>query len=204
MYFGKEILIVKKSIFFVLGLMLALLLLGTLSVAAKSLDEQRAEIREKNEEVLEKLYEEIPSAQSAVENNYGYAVLHNTGVKVLLFGSAHGRGLAVSNMDGEEVFLRMQEGDVGLGVGAKEYALIFVFETEAAWEGFVRSSGWKAGGSATAAANDGVNGGSLEGAAMIADGVWVYQLTTKGLALELSLKGTRIYPDKKLNDLSKH
>ena len=39
---------------------------------------------------------------------------------------------------------------------------------------------------------------------MAGDGIWVYQLTTKGLALELAIKGTRIYPDKDLNDLSKH
>ena len=175
----------KRSILRLVSLTLTILLLGTLSVAAKSLDEERAEIREKNAQILDMLYEEIPSAQYAVENHYGYAILHNTGVKVLLFGSAHGRGLAVNNADGEEVFLRMQEGQVGLGIGAKEYALVFVFETEEAWEKFVRSSGWKAGGAATAAANDGVSGGSIEGAVMADDGVWVYQLTTKGLALEL-------------------
>lgn len=194
----------NRKIIRLFALTFALLLLGAASVFAASLDEQREEIREKNAQVLESLYEEIPSAQSAVENNYGYAILHNTGVKVLLFGSAHGRGLAVNNETGEEVFLRMQEGQAGLGIGVKEYALIFVFETPEAWEGFVRSSGWKASGSATAAANDGVNGGSLEGAALAADGVWVYQLTTKGLALELSIKGTRIYPDKSLNDFSRH
>ncbi len=186
------------------ALTLALFLLGTLSVSAKSLDEERAELQEKREWTLAELYEEIPSAQYAIENSYGYAVLNNTGVKVLLFGRAHGRGTAVNNETGEEVFLRMQEGQMGLGIGAKEYALIFVIETPEAWEGFVRSSGWKASGSATAAANDGVSGGSIEGAALAADGIWVYQLTTKGLALELSIKGTRIYPDKDLNDLSKH
>ncbi len=194
----------NKKIASLFLLMIALLLLGTASAFAKSLDEERAELEEKREWTLAKLYEEIPSAQYAVENSYGYAVLNNTGVKVLLFGNAHGRGTAVNNETGEEVFLRMQEGQVGLGVGAKEYALIFIFETPEAWESFVRSSGWKASGAATAAAIDGVNGGSLEGAALAADGIWVYHLTTKGLALELSIKGTRIYPDKKLNDLSQH
>ena len=83
-------------------------------------------------------------------------------------------------------------------------AAIFVFDTPEAWEGFVRSSGWKASGAATAVASDGVNGDSFEGAVMAGDGIWVYQLTTKGLALELAIKGTRIYPDKDLNDWSKH
>ncbi len=194
----------KKIVVRLLTMTLVLLLLGTLSAAAKSLDEEREELREKREWTLGKLYEEIPSARYAVENSYGYAVLNNTGVKILLFGSAHGRGTAVNNDTGEEVFLRMKEGQAGLGIGVKEYALIFVFDTPEAWESFVTSSGWKAGGSATAAASDGVNGDGIEGATMAAEGVWVYQLTTKGLALELAIKGTRIYPDKDLNDLSKH
>ncbi len=194
----------KKSLIRLFSLTLAILLLGTVSVFAKSLDEERQELREKNDWTLEKLYEEIPSAQYAVENSYGYAILNNTGIKVLLFGSAHGRGMAVNNVTGEEVFMRMQEQQAGLGIGVKEYALIFIFDNEEAWEAFVRSSGWKVGGSATAAANDGVTGDSLEGAVVAGDGIWLYQLTTKGLALELSVKGTRIYPDKKLNDLSKH
>ena len=33
-----------------------------------------------------------------------------------------------------------------------------------------------------------------------APGIFVYQMTTKGLAVELSLKGTNYYRDKKLND----
>lgn len=185
------------------ALTLVLFLLGASSVFAKSLDEEREELREKRDWTLEQLYEEIPSAQYAVENSYGYAVLNNTGVKIFVLGSAHGRGSAVNNVTGEEVFLRMQEGQAGLGLGVKEYALVFVFDTEEAWEGFVRSSGWKASGAATAAASDGVNGDSFEGAAVVGDGIWVYQLTTKGLALELAIKGTRIYPDKDLNDLSK-
>ncbi len=194
----------RKNIVRLFALTFALLLLGVSSVFAASLDEERAELQEKREWTLAKLYEEIPSAQYAVENSYGYAVLNNTGFKILVFGSAHGRGTAVNNETGEEVFLRMKEGQAGLGIGVKEYALIFVFDTPEAWEGFVRSSGWKASGAATAAASDGVNGDSFEGAVMAGDGIWVYQLTTKGLALELAIKGTRIYPDKDLNDWSKH
>ena len=194
----------KKTTLRLFSLTLALLLLASLPVFAKSLDEERAELQEKREWTLGKLYEEIPSARYAVENSYGYAVLNNTGVKILVLGSSHGRGTAVNNETGEEVFLRMQEGQAGLGLGVKEYALIFIFDTPEAWEGFVRSSGWKASGAATAAANDGVNGDSFEGAAVVGDGIWVYQLTTKGLALELAIKGTRIYPDKDLNDFSKH
>ena len=39
----------------------------------------------------------------------------------------------------------------------------------------------------------------MEGASIAANGVWVYQITKKGLTLDASIKGTKIYPDKKLN-----
>ena len=181
-----------------------LMTLFTMTAAAKSCDEQREELRQKTEETLEELYEKVPSARYVIENSYGYAVLNNTGVKILVLGSAHGRGMAINNETGEEVFMRMQEGQVGLGIGAKEYALIFAFETPEAWETFVRASGWKASGAATAVADDGVNGDGIEGAVLADNGIWVYQMTTKGLALELSIKGTRYYPDKKLNDPDRH
>ena len=53
--------------------------------------------------------------------------------------------------------------------------------------------------SAEAAANDGVTGDSIEGASIAANGIWVYQMTKKGLTLDASIKGTKIYVDKKLN-----
>ncbi len=41
-------------------------------------------------------------------------------------------------------------------------------------------------------------GGGLTGAVQVADGAWVYQMTESGLAAELTVKGTRHYPDKAL------
>mgnify|MGYP003223921099 CR=1 FL=1 len=50
-----------------------------------------------------------------------------------------------------------------------------------------------------AAAGDGVNGDALEGSFQVAPGMWMYQVTTKGLAADLTVKGTRFYVDKDLN-----
>ena len=92
----------------------------------------------------------------------------------------------------------MKEMGVGLGLGVKEYDLIFVIGTETAWDSFI-SGDIKFATSAEAAANDGVTGDSIEGASIAAKGIWVYQITKKGLTLDASIKGTKIYPDKKLN-----
>ena len=61
------------------------------------------------------------------------------------------------------------------------------------------SSGWAIGGQASAAAKAGDRGGSYQGAVAIADGIWLYQLTDAGLALELTVKGTKYYKDNDLN-----
>jgi lipid-binding SYLF domain-containing protein len=76
--------------------------------------------------------------------------------------------------------------------------VIFVFDTEKALDSFA-NSGWDFGGQATAAAKNGDKGAAMAGAASVADGVWMYQLTDKGIALELTAKGTKYYKDGDLN-----
>ena len=76
--------------------------------------------------------------------------------------------------------------------------LVFVFDTEPAFNSFV-NSGWEFGGQSTAAAKTGEKGGAMAGAASVAEGVWMYQLTEKGLALDISATGTKYYKDDALN-----
>ena len=159
---------------------------------------ERAKIDELSEKALANLYEKVPSAERVIENCYAYATLSNTGMKLGIFGDAHGRGLAVNNETGERLYMRMKEMGIGIGLGVKEYDLIFVIGTETAWNSFI-SGDIKFASSAEAAANDGVTGDSMEGTSIAANGVWVYQMTKKGLSLDASIKGTKIYPDKKLN-----
>lgn len=163
-----------------------------------SVAEQRWQVDQLSAKTLEKLYEKYPHARRVINNCYAYATLSNSGVKVLFIGSSHGRGIAYNNYTGEKVYLHMKELSAGLGFGAKEYNLIFLINTRDAWENFIAGK-TRFGAEAEASADDGVNGGSIEGAEYVAPGVWVFQMTTKGLALEATLKGTKIYKDKKLN-----
>ena len=149
-----------------------------------------------NLETCKKLYGD--SAENVIKNCYAYATLSNTGIKLGLLGDAHGRGLAVNNTTGEKIYMRMKEMGIGIGLGVKEYDLIFVISTERAWNSFI-SGDIKFASSAEASASDGQAGGAVEGASLAANGIWVYQMTKKGLALDASIKGTKIYPYKKLN-----
>ncbi len=188
-----------KKFLVMLTVLMCMFTMTTVFAANKAtVMEQRQQIDELSAKTLEKLYEKYPDAERVIKECYAYATLSNTGIKLGIFGDAHGRGVAINNKTGERVYLRMKELSAGLGLGAKEYNLIFLINTHEAWENFIIGK-TRFGASAEASANDGVSGGSVEGAEYVAPGVWVYQMTTKGLALEASLKGIKIYKNKKLN-----
>ena len=176
----------------------ALLLLNALPVAAKSKEEKQAELRKKAAATLERLYKERPSAKAAVKDAAGYAVFNSGGVKILVAGGGRGKGIAVDNASQKVVYMKMREIQAGLGMGAKKFSTIFIFENKGALEKFI-NSGWEFGGQTTAAAKTGDGGGSFQGATSVSPGVWMYQLTDKGLALELTGKGTKYSKDDDLN-----
>ena len=92
----------------------------------------------------------------------------------------------------------MLEIQAGLGMGIKKFRVVFVFENTSVFNEFV-NSGWEFGGQSTAAAKLDDTGASLSGAISISPGVWMYQLTDDGLALELTMKGTKYMKDDDLN-----
>ena len=159
---------------------------------------EQQEIRDMAQKTLQRLYKADPKAKTAVQGAAGYAVFSNTGIKILLAGSGKGEGIAVDNKSKHETFMKMLELQAGLGIGVKKFSVVFVFETEKALNGFV-NSGWEFGGQSTAAATTGSKGGAMAGAASVSEGVWMYQLTDKGLAAEITAKGTKYYKDDDLN-----
>lgn len=178
--------------------LLVLISLSAVTIVAKSKEEKQAEARKKAEATLQRLYKAKPTAQAAIKNAAGYAVFNSGGAKILVAGAGRGKGIAVDNASQKVTYMKMREIQAGLGMGVKKFSTIFVFETKDALEKFV-SSGWEFGGQTTAAAKSGDGGGSLQGATSVSPGVWMYQLTDKGLALELTGKGTKYSKDDDLN-----
>ncbi|HTL46480.1 MAG TPA: YSC84-related protein [Verrucomicrobiae bacterium] len=165
---------------------------------ASPYDQQRTKIRTMAQKTLSELYAVQPGAQQAIKNAQGYAVFSNFGMKILVAGGGKGAGIAVQNKTGRETFMKMVELQAGLGIGVKQFRLIWVFDTFTAFDSFV-NSGWTLGAQATAAAQIKDVGGAYQGAIAVSPGVWLYQLTDNGLALELTAKGTKYYKDKDLN-----
>jgi lipid-binding SYLF domain-containing protein len=160
--------------------------------------EKQAAIRKEAQTTLTKLYTIHPSAKSAIQKAAGYAAFDNFGMNLLLLSTARGKGLAVVNKGKRETFMKMLSAGAGVGLGVKDFRVVFAFETPQALDKFI-NSGWDADAHAEAMAKAGQKGGAYEGAISAAPGVWVYQLTEKGLALQATLQGTKYYKDDDLN-----
>lgn len=155
-------------------------------------------IRQSASEILEELYQIKPSSRKQIASAYGYAVFSTFGMKLMVAGGGNGKGVAVSHKPKREVFMKMVSVQAGLGFGIKKARLVFVFKNKGAFDQFI-NSGWEFGGQASVAATDGASGLAIDGAVSVAPGVWLYQMTDKGLAAELAVKGTKFYRDPDLN-----
>lgn len=165
---------------------------------AASKEERQAEVRKTAEQTLERLYKIQPRAKAAIEKSAGYAVFSNFGMKLLAAGGGTGSGVAVERTSKREIFMKMVEIQAGLGFGVKKFQLVWIFESQKAFDDFVRS-GWEIGAQANATAMRGDTGAFASGAVSVSPGVWLYQLAGDGLALELTAKGTKYYRDDTLN-----
>jgi len=183
-------------------LAMAILCLGFAACATTQLSpsdkaEQQASLRDMSNQALTQLYSNNPAAQGAIMNAAGYAVFSDFGFKLIYAGGAKGKGIAVNNATRQETFMKMMELQPGYGLGAEKFWLIFVFETPGAFNTFV-NSGWEAGANAMIAAKSNAAGGALAGAITVSDGVYMYQITQKGLMVGVSITGARYYKDKDL------
>ena len=164
----------------------------------EQVEKQRADIRKMAEETLTRLYKTQPSAEKAITESAGYAVFSNFGMKILFAGGGKGDGIAVNKKTKKEAFMKMIEVQAGLGMGVKKFRLVWVFQNQDELDRFI-NSGWEFGGQGTAAVQASGQGESFAGALSVSPGVWLYQLTDDGLALELTAKGTKYYKDADLN-----
>lgn len=188
----------KEKFFQLILFALVLMTASTVFAEKETPDQLRAKLNDMSTQVLSRMYQKYPSAERAMRNVYAYCTISASSVKWGFWGDDRGRGVAVNNQTGQRVYVKMKEISVGVNFGAKEYDLLFVIANKEAWDRFI-SGNIKFGTEVSAQASDGVTGDTFADATIVANGVWVYQLDKKGLAVELSLKGAQISPYKTLN-----
>jgi lipid-binding SYLF domain-containing protein len=158
----------------------------------------RHQVREMAQDALASLYEILPGARRAIERSAGYAVFSTFGVKLFFAGGTTGKGMVVNRRTGRQTFMKMAQVQGGLGFGVDKNRLIFVFANEQALRNFI-DQGWEFGAQANVSAMAGGQGGMFTGAAAIAPGVYLYQLTDTGLSATLTVSGTKFFKDGDLN-----
>ncbi len=189
---------------FITTIIIALLLSLTVTAvplwadSKEEIKQEKADLRKMAEETLARLYKVQPSAKKAVSKSAGYAVFSNFGMKIFVAGGGSGKGIVVDNKTQKETFMKMAELQAGIGMGIKKFRLVWVFENHKDVTDFI-NSGWEFGGQTSVAAKAGDEGGAFAGAMSVSPGIWLYQLTDDGLALELTGKGNKYYKDDDLN-----
>lgn len=167
----------------------------------KSDGEKRATVRKMSDETLTTLYSTHPEAKAKIQKAAGYAVFSNMGVNLFLLSSGNGYGIAVDNSTGKETFMRMAQLGAGFGVGVKDFRAVFIFKTGEVMTKFIEE-GWQFGGQADAAAKYDEQGAAASGAASVDTGgtpMEIYQITEAGVALQVTVSGTKYWKDSKLN-----
>ena len=163
-------------------------------------EEKRDEVRRMRDQVLAQLYEAHPGAKARIREAAGYAVFSNVGINVLFASVAGGTGIVVERRTwrDNETFMNMGSAGVGLGLGVKDFRVVFVFSDLGRLREFVEK-GWDFSGQADAAAKSDDKGAAVSGAVTVMPGVEVYQLTKNGVALQVTLQGTKYWKDRDLN-----
>ena len=177
---------------------LSLTVLSGWGFKKESPDQQRAQIDQATKRVLKDLFREAPGAQGHLDRSAGYAVFSSLGINVLLLSTASGNGVAHYKDSGRKVYMKMYSAGAGVGMGVKDYRLIFIFENRESLDEFVEE-GWTAGAQADAAAAHDDEGDAASLATDVSPGVKLYQLTESGLALQATIQGTKYVKDDDLN-----
>jgi lipid-binding SYLF domain-containing protein len=176
----------------------ALLLGGCATTQGDTVEEQRNFVMDTHDETLRDLYRQRPEAREKVENAPGYGVFSAIDTNIILVAAGGGYGVVVDNATGERTYMRMGEGGVGPGIGLKDTRIVMVFHNDQRLHEFVES-GWEFGGSADATAEAGEQGAGAETRGTITRDIEVYQLTESGVSLQATLRGTRFWRDRELN-----
>jgi lipid-binding SYLF domain-containing protein len=180
----------------------AMLPLACRTPAGETKAEQRKSVRQMRDTTLADLYKERPDAKGAASQAVGYAVFSSIGTNLGLLSTGRGYGLLHENGSGKETYMKMMSLGGGVGLGVKDYRIIFFFFDKGAMEQF-RDIGVDFAGQADAAAQTAEEDGIDMNATQSLDGavarVAVFQMTEAGLAAQATLQGTKYSVDEELN-----
>lgn len=147
---------------------------------------------------LQDFYTASPELEGRVKNASGYGLFSKIGTNLIFISTEGGHGKVHNNKTGDDTYMKVAGGGVGIGLGVKDYKLLMIFRTEYAMGDFI-ANGWSAGADADAAAKAGDSGGEASAGANIEGDIETHVMTENGLALSATISGTKFWRDDELN-----
>ena len=161
-------------------------------------EERRADRAAESKEALELLFKEEPKAEKEVDAAYGIATFKNYGMSMMMMSADGGRGLAYSPKTKKVTFMNMASGGMGMGLGAKEYFSVFIFDNEKVFNDFIED-GWEANTQIDASIKADDDGESINESYTATKGVKLYKVTKNGAIVQMNFHGSKYWKCKDLN-----
>ena len=162
-------------------------------------EQKRAFVQQMKNDTLAELYAKKPFTRDLIEQSVGYGVFSNFNTQILIVGSGNGYGVVTDNSNGDQIYMRMAEGGVGLGVALKDFREVVIFNSKEVFYKFV-TDGWNYGAQGDAAFKYEDKGGAAGGEVPLDSEVVVIQMTKDGIALRASLGASKFWIDQELNN----
>ena len=160
---------------------------------AQKVEAKRSQIDATAGASLDKLLAENKNAKELYDKAYGWAAFDNLKLG-FFFSGGGGKGVAVDKKTNKRTHMDMGSAGFGLAFGGKKYDVVFLFQTQKAFENFV-NNGWQAQGSASGTAGT-AQGGAQTG---FVNGMAIYQISSTGLMANVDLTGSKYFKSKDLN-----
>lgn len=173
---------------------------GLAYAQSSSPEEQREAIQRMEEQTLERLYRERPETRNEIQNAVGYAVFSSGELAVIWVSAGFGHGVAHNNIGGQDIYMQMAKAGIGLGLGAKDFNTVFVFNDADTFHKFT-TVGLDLSGTADIAVKSGPQGDAVSGAGDILPGTRIYQMTDTGLIAQAMIQGMKFWRDDSLNQV---
>jgi len=157
-------------------------------------ESKRMKVNEMADASLKELFVASPKAKELYGAAHGYAVFDNMKFAIGISGGG-GNGVAVDKSSGARTYMKMGTVGIGLGLGGKKYQVVFLFQDQQTFTGFVEK-GWQADAGAGAVAGT----ASADVTTGFTNGLAIFQLTDKGLMAAADVAGTKYWKNKKLNN----
>ncbi|HEX5419684.1 MAG TPA: YSC84-related protein [Gammaproteobacteria bacterium] len=155
--------------------------------------QDRSNLEKMAMQAVEELRHDNANAAKMLDMAYGYAVFDTTKGGLIVTGLG-GTGVAMKKGGGNESFMHVGGGGVGLGAGLSNYKLILLIKDKSTYDKFVNGK-WDASASAQAVAGNAGASSQVHWQ----DGVIVYRLTDAGLIAQADISGMKFWPADRLN-----